>query len=174
MLPDRVVRTPSTSLGQWDHCAGKERTTPMNKHLVWAALLCSTALVSIPAIAQNVSAKGIKGSASAHDINIQSDSLINSKNSVFAAPQSKGGYASRGLNGTCNIHVNNKTGYYVSFYFNGNAAGAVGPWGDLYPTSSEGSAVLYAKAVFTDGTVLTFGPQNFSCTGTDFTWTLTP
>jgi hypothetical protein len=174
MLPDRVVRKPSTSLGQWDHCAGKERTTPMHKHLVWAALLCSTALVSIPALAESASTKGVQASANSHDINIQSDSLVNSKGSNIAAPQSKGGFASRGLNGTCNIHVNNKTGYYITFYFNGNAAGAVGPWGDLYPNSTEGSAVLYGKAVFTDGSVLTFGPQNFTCTGTDFTWTLTP
>jgi hypothetical protein len=146
----------------------------MHKHLVWAALLCSTALVSIPALAESASTKGVAASASAHDINIQSDNLLNSKNSMVAAPASKGGFAARGLNGTCNIHVNNKTGYYITFYFNGNAAGAVGPWGDLYPTSTEGSAVLYGKAVFTDGSVLTFGPQNFSCTGTDFTWTLTP
>lgn len=146
----------------------------MHKHLVWAALLCSTALVSIPALAESVSSKGVQASASAQDLNIHTDSLMNSKNSMVAAPQSKGGFAPRGLNGTCNIHVNNKTGYYITFYFNGNTAGAVGPWGDLYPTSTEGSAVLYAKAVFTDGSVLTFGPQNFSCTGTDFTWTLTP
>ena len=146
----------------------------MHKHLVWAALLCSTALVSIPAMAENLSAKGVRSAATANDVNIHSDSLVNSRNSAIAAPASKGGFADRGLNGTCNIHVDNKTGYYVSFYFNGNAAGAVGPWGDLYPTSSGGAAVLYAKAVFADGSVLTFGPQNFSCTGTDFTWTLTP
>ena len=146
----------------------------MNKRFVWAAALCFTALLSIPAMAQGVSAKGVKRATAANDLNIHSDSFVNSMNSAVAAPESKGGFQSRGLNGTCNIHVNNKTGYYVTFYFNGNAAGAVGPWGDLYPTSTEGKAVLYAKAVFTDGSVLTFGPQDFSCTGTDFTWTLTP
>ncbi len=146
----------------------------MNKRFVWAAALCLTALLSIPAMAQGVSAKGIKKAASANDLNIHNDSLVNSMNSAVPAPASKGGFSARGLNGTCNIHVNNKTGYYITFYFNGNAAGAIGPWGDLYPTSTEGNAVLYARAVFTDGSVLTFGPQNFTCTGTDFTWTLTP
>lgn len=146
----------------------------MNKRFVWAAALCLTALLSIPAIAQGTSAKGVRKASSTSDFNIQSDSLVNSMNSSVPAPVSKGGFNTRGLNGTCNIHVNNKTGYYVTFYFNGNAAGAVGPWGDLYPTSTEGKAVLYAKAVFTDGSVLTFGPQDFTCTGTDFTWTLTP
>src|ERR1039458_9887979 len=146
----------------------------MNKRFVWAAALCFTVLVSIPAMAQGVSAKGVKRATAANDLNIHSDSFVNSANSAVAAPESKGGFKDRGANGTCNINENNKTGSYVTFYFNGNASGAVGPWGDLYPTSTEGKAVLYAKAVFTDGSVLTFGPQDFTCTGTDFTQSLYP
>lgn len=146
----------------------------MNKSFVWASILCMMALVSIPVTAESAASKGANASASARDNNIRSDNMMNSKNSMVAAPENKGGAKSRGLNGTCNIHVNNKTGYYVTFYFNGDVAGALGPWGDLYPNSTEGRGVLYARAVFNDGSVMTFGPQNFTCTGSDFTWTLTP
>jgi hypothetical protein len=146
----------------------------MNKSFVWASILCVTALVSIPAMAESASTKGAKASSSSQDSNIRSDATVNSNKNLIPPPESKGGVKSRGLYGTCNIHVNNETAYYITFYFNGNAAGAIGPWGDLYPNSTQGKAVLYARAVFTDGSVLTFGPRDFTCTGTDFTWTLTP
>ncbi len=141
----------------------------MKKGLVWVAALCFAALVSIPASAESASTKGVKAAASSHDKNIRSDAMANSFSHPAAAPAK-----SRGLNGTCNVRVANDTGYYVTFYFNGYAAGAIGPWGALTPNITEGNAVLYARAVFTDGSVLTFGPRDLTCTGTDFTWTLTP
>ena len=147
----------------------------MKKNLAWLAMLCITAaIVSAPLVAQTVSDKGVKKSKGAHDVNIQSDEMMNSEHPDIAAPESKGGMKRRGLGGTCNIHVDNHTPYYVTFYFNGNATGAIGPWGDLYPNITQGNAALYARAVFTNGTVLTFGPRAFTCTGTDFVWTLAP
>jgi hypothetical protein len=146
----------------------------MKKKFLWLAMLGITALVSITVMAENASSKGMSATTGGKDSNILSDSLVNSKGNSVAAPASKGGFQTRGLNGTCNIHVNNSTGYYVTFYFNGVAAGALGPWGDLYPNSTEGRGTLYARAVFTDGSAMTFGPRDFTCTGTDFVWTLTP
>jgi hypothetical protein len=146
----------------------------MKKKFLWFAILGVTALVSITVMAESASSKGTKGMASTPDSNILKDSMANSKDNMIAAPESKGGPKSRGLNGTCNIHVNNATALYVTFYFNGVAAGALGPWGDLYPNSTEGRGTLYARAVFTDGSAMTFGPRDFTCTGTDFVWTLTP
>jgi hypothetical protein len=146
----------------------------VKKKFLWVSILGITALASITVMAENASSKGVKGLAGSTDGNILSNSVMNSKNSNVAAPPTKGGFQTRGLNGTCNIHINNKTGLYVTFYFNGNAAGALGPWGDLYPNSTEGKGTLYAKASFTDGSVMTFGPRDFTCTGTDFVWTLTP
>jgi len=146
----------------------------MKKHLVWAAVLGITALVSVPLMAENASSKGVKGAADAKDSNVRSTSIVNPEHPNVAAPESKGAPKTRGLGGTCNIHVDNHTPYYIQFYFNGNAAGAMGPWGDLYPNITQGSAVLYAKATFTDGSVMTFGPRDLTCTGGDFTWTLTP
>jgi hypothetical protein len=146
----------------------------MKKKFLWFAILGITALVSNTAMAENASSKGAKGLGGTPDSNILNSNMVNSKNSMVEAPESKGGAKSRGLNGTCNIHVNNSTALYVTFYFNGVAAGALGPWGDLYPNSTEGRGTLYARATFTDGSVMTFGPRDFTCTGTDFVWTLTP
>lgn len=146
----------------------------MKRSLVWAAMLCIAALVSAPLVAQTITTKGVKGAASGKDANVQSDSVANPEHPDIAAPEKKGGPKSRGLGGTCDIHVDNRTPYYVTFYFNGSAAGAMGPWGDLYPNITQGNAVLYARATFTNGTVLTFGPRSFTCTGSDFVWTLTP
>src|SRR5262249_53536231 len=120
----------------------------MKMKSLWIAVLGVSALVSISVMAESVSSKGTKGMASAPDSNIRSDSMTNSMSSMMPAPESKGGAKSRGLNGTCNIHVNNSTALYMTFYFNGVAAGAIGPWGDLYPNSTEGRGTLYARAVF--------------------------
>jgi hypothetical protein len=146
----------------------------MRKYLLCAAILCLTAMVSAPLTAQTVSTKGVKGSASAKDPNIQSDNVKNPLHPNIAAPEKKGGPKSRGLGGTCDIHVDNHTPYYVQFYFNGQLTGVLGPWGDLYPNITQGNAQLYARAVFDNGSVMTFGPRALTCTGSDFTWTLTP
>jgi hypothetical protein len=147
----------------------------MNGQLQKAVLICATiALTALPLSAESVSSAAVKGMASAPDAHIRSNSLTNSIGMHIAAPANKGGPKNRGANGTCDVHVNNKTGYYISFYFNGRPAGSMGPWGDLYPNITEGNAELYARAVFDNGTVMTFGPQDYHCTGNDFIWTLTP
>jgi len=146
----------------------------MKKNLLWVAIFGLAALVSIPLAAQTVSTKGVKGAAVAKDPNVNTTNMMNSDHPNIAAPEKKGGPKSRGLGGTCDIHVDNHTPYYVQFYFNGNPAGVLGPWGDLYPNITQGNAQLYARAVFSNGQVMTFGPRALTCTGSDFTWTLTP
>ena len=37
---------------------------------------------------------------------------------------------------------------------------------------TSGVAILYARADFDDGSVVTFGPREFRCVGGAFTWTL--
>jgi len=146
----------------------------MNSFAVRAAVVCIAALVSIPLAAQNVATSGVKGSSSDKDTHIKSEKAVNSVDQKIPAPEKKGGPKSRGLNGTCNIHVDNRTPYYVTFYFDGQPAGALGPWGDLLPNITQGVAQIYARATFTNGSVLTFGPRDLRCTGGDFTWTLNP
>jgi hypothetical protein len=139
-------------------------------------LTMSLALV-LPAslAAQNaVTTSGTKGTASATDAHVRSTNATNSTDAKVAPPPSKGGPTAKGPYGTCNVHVDNSTAYYVQFYFNGDLAGVIGPWGDLYPNITPGQAELYARAVFDDGSVLTFGPRQFLCSGSDFHWTLTP
>lgn len=151
----------------------KEREKPMKRSMSWAAMVGMAVLISVPLAAQSVSTAGVKGQAGS-DPHVKSDSANNPEHPKVPAPPSKGGPKSRGLNGTCNIHVDNRTPYYITFYFDGNPAGALGPWGDLMPNITQGVAEIYAKAVFTNGSVLTFGPRDLRCTGGDFTWTLTP
>jgi hypothetical protein len=147
----------------------------MNTYLHKVVLLGATiALAALPLSAESHTASGVKRMANAPDAHVRSDSVTNALGSHVAAPASKGGAKDRGANGTCDIHVNNKTGYYITFYFNGRPAGSMGPWGDLYPNITEGNAELYGRAVFDDGSVMTFGPQEYHCTGSDFIWTLTP
>jgi hypothetical protein len=147
----------------------------MNRQVNRIALLfCSAALLAAPLAAQSVKTAGVKGQASAKDSNIVSNKMTNSVNQKVTAPEKKGGPKSRGAYGTCDIHVDNRTPYYLTFYFNGNVAGSIGPWGDLYPNMTQGFGTFYGRAVFDDGSVLTFGPRDYQCNGTDFTWTLTP
>src|SRR5438876_1048847 len=42
------------------------------------------------------------------------------------APAAKGGPKARGLVGT--LHVDNRTGYYITIYVNGDSVGTVGPY----------------------------------------------
>src|SRR5208337_4069351 len=103
---------------------------------------------------------GVKGQADTKDTHIKSNSLANSPDQKIVAPQSKGGPQAKGPWGTCTIHIDNHTPYIIEFYFDGDLDGVMGPWGDLYPNVTRGVGQLYARAVFDDGTVLTYGPRD--------------
>lgn len=136
---------------------------------------CMTALVSFPIAAQNSSeSSGVKGQANAQDTHIKKGSSTNSPDQKVVPPASKGGPAAKGPWGTCNVHIDNRTPFIVEVYVSGEYAGAVGPWGDLYPNVTPGIVELYARALFSDGSVLTFGPQDYRCSGNDFRWRLNP
>jgi len=147
----------------------------MKKYLVCVALLaCAIALVSLPVAAQNsFLTNGVKAKPDAADPNIKHDEVTNSPDQKVAPPQKKGGPASK-AGYTCDGHIDNRTSLYVRYYMNGDLEAIIGPYGDYYPAYTHGNAVLYAKAVFEDGSVLTFGPRTYSCVGSDFTWSLTP
>lgn len=147
----------------------------MAKYLGCAVLVAfAIAMVSIPVTAQNsFQTNGVKAKASATDGNIKRDDVTNSMDQKLAPPQKKGGPASK-AGYTCDGHVDNRTPLYVRYYMNGDLEAIIGPYGDYYPAYTHGTAVLYAKAVFDDGSVLTFGPRSYTCVGSDFTWSLTP
>jgi|HubBroStandDraft_4_1064222.scaffolds.fasta_scaffold04069_4 hypothetical protein len=110
-----------------------------------------------------------RGASSAPDENIKHDNAANDPNAKIAAPPAKGGTKTRG--GYCRLHVDNQTQWYISVYFDGDYRGQVSPWGDSYGWVGCGDTKLYGKATFTDGSVLTWGPQIYYINGT-FTWTL--
>jgi len=156
-------------------CAEKEKC--MYKRLLQSMLItCLAALIAIPAAAQNASSannSGEKGQANAQDQNIKNDQLANAPGQKHQPPPArKGGPAAKGI--YCDVHIDNRTPLIVSVYMNGDLLGVIGPWGDLYPDITYGTAQLYARAVFTDGSVLTFGPRNYQCVGGSYTWSLTP
>lgn len=136
---------------------------------------CFAALISIPLAAQNVKSSATKGTTP--DPNIKSTSMSNTMGKTVVPPASKGGPAAKG--NACVLHIDNATAYIVVFYFNGVAQGAMSPYADYTTSITPGGAQLYGTATFTNGTVLTFGPQVYACDaslGPDavFTWTLTP
>jgi len=150
----------------------------MSKYVNRAMIVtCFAALISIPLAAQTVKSTANKGSASTPDPNVKSNSLANTPGKTVVAPQSKGGPAAKGPG--CVLHIDNSTGYIVVFYFNGIAQGAMSPYSDYTTAITPGGAQLYGTATFTNGEVLTFGPQAYVCDaslGPDavFTWTLNP
>jgi len=150
----------------------------MSKYVNRALIVtCFAALISISLAAQTVKSTGVKWPAGTPNPNFKSSSLANTPGKPVVAPQSKGGPAAKGA--ACVLHIDNSTGYIVEFYANGNAQGAISPWGDLTTTIISPGAQLYATVTFTNGTLIGYGPQQFTCKaspGPDavFTWTLTP
>lgn len=147
----------------------------MARYAVWVVLVaCVIALVALPMPAQNsVQTNGVKVQAGAKDTNIKNDNPLNSQDQKIAPPAKKGGPTAK-AGWTCDGHIDNRTPYYVRYYMNGELEALIGPYGDYYPAYTHGNAVLYARAVFDDGSSLSFGPRTLACTGSDFTWSLTP
>jgi hypothetical protein len=107
------------------------------------------------------------------DPNIKKEVTENDPKAPATAPVSKGGTKKRG-GYSSSIHVDNRTGWIVKIYANGDFVGSVSPYGDTYFPATAGSFNLYARADFTDGTVYTWGPRSTSLDpGDAFTWHIT-
>jgi hypothetical protein len=118
-----------------------------------------------------VETKAAKGRGAGPDENIKSEQAPNPVNTAVAAPASKGGEKSRG--GTSTVHVDNHTSYYIAAYMDGGFCGTVGPWGDIWCNVGSGNTNMYARAGFTDGSTLTWGP-NVGYVDGEYTWRLWP
>jgi len=104
------------------------------------------------------------------DPNVKKEITENDPKAPATAPVSKGGTKKRGAYSSI-IHVDNRTAWIVKLYANGDYVGTVSPYGDSYLSATAGSANLYARADFTDGTVYTWGPRAISMDpGDTFTW----
>jgi len=111
-----------------------------------------------------------RGDANAKDENIKQDSAPNDPNAKIEAPPEKGGPKTR--QAACRVHIDNRTPWYISIYTDGNYRGQVSPYGDSYGWVGCGNTNLYGRAVFTDGSSRSWGPNVYYIDGT-FQWLLT-
>jgi len=121
---------------------------------------------------QAMTDKAHKSRGAGQDPNIKHKSDSNDPKAMMPAPASKGGAKTRG--NTCYLFIDNRTAWKVQFYADGDYEELIAPWGDAGYTFS-GTHTLYARADFTDGSVLTWGPRTATCEGPGwrYPWTLT-
>ena len=155
----------------------------MNVKTAWfAAAALAAASLSTPVALQaqggqkpeqvvNATAVKGRGTASTPDENIKTMRGANVPGAKVPAPAAKGGAATRG--GVCAVHFDNRTSLYIDMYLDGNYRGTLSPWGDSYPLVGCGETRLYAKANFTDGSSLSWGPVTADLNGV-YTWRLNP
>ena len=155
----------------------------MHKRMKWFAF--AVALVALAGWMTPVASSQSKGAApkamedKAHksrgagqDPNIKHKSDSNDPKVKAAAPASKGGAKTRG--GSCTLIIDNWTSWKVQFYADGDYTELIAPW-DESKYSFGGTHTLYARADFTDGSVLTWGPRTAVCEGPGlvYPWKLT-
>jgi hypothetical protein len=144
---------------------------------VLAAIVALTGLSSPTNAAKDdkkvVAVKGTKAKAPGQDANIKNRSEKNNPKATATAPPSKGGPSKFGTSRLCRVMVDNHTQWKVQVYIDGDYEGLVGPYGELYTVSTPGATKFYARADFTDGSVITWGPTIYQLSpGGTFTWKL--
>jgi hypothetical protein len=122
---------------------------------------------------QVVETKSQKARGDAPDPNVKSKvDGVNAPDAQIKLPPSKGGEAQRGI---CQAHFDNRTPWFLQCFVDGDYRGTVPPGGDLWPAAGSGDTVLYARALFTDGSVRTWGPKTvYIPAGSTFNWLLLP
>jgi hypothetical protein len=154
---------------------------PMRK---WMSAIVLAGLVATAGAAAAIAKQGPKQEVietkaekgrGGEDPNVKSATRVNDpKAPEPPAPAAKGGEKPRGQISTCDVHVDNRTPWYIQIYVDGNYSGMMSPYGDLYTRAIAGPTLLYARATFTDGSVLTWGPRKVPCPAwTEYTWKLT-
>jgi hypothetical protein len=130
----------------------------------------SAAKQAQPSNKQTASDKGVRSRGSAdNDPNIKTKEGLNDPAKDMPAPANKGGEKTRAM--ACSIDFDNYTPWLLQLFIDGNYVGVVGPYGDQLFYDPNMAASLYARALFTDGSVLTWGPRTISCNGS-YTWRL--
>jgi hypothetical protein len=116
----------------------------------------------------------LKGAPGDKDDNVKAKKGANAKDGLAAKklvqPESKAGAKAKGP--VCLLHVDNRTNWNIDIYVDGDYVGDVTPFGDSAGAYVGGETRFYARAEFSDGDVLTWGPKLIDCNGS-YTWTLT-
>lgn len=120
-----------------------------------------------------VDAHGQKSRGAAdNDPNVKTKEATNDPSKKATAPPQKGGPKSRAA--TCFVMFDNYTPWALEAFVDGDYSGVVPRYGELTTYVGNGRTQVYARARFTDGSMLTFGPQYFDCTNERLTWKLHP
>jgi hypothetical protein len=105
------------------------------------------------------------------DENIRKDEAVNSTTPAASrTPAVKDGEKTCGAM-CARLHIDNRTGWNIRIYVDGDYAGMVGPFGDVYGYYGCDEHRLYAVARFSDGSERTWGPARVNTCG-EKAWTL--
>ena len=113
-------------------------------------------------------AKGISTGKGAVDPNIKEDDAPNVPNAPKNPPVAKGGGTSKGIGGDCEVQFDNQTNLNIKTFINGRYRGTVGEYGDSNLYIVPGYISVYARADFSDGTYLYWGPEKQNCEGNQY------
>lgn len=104
------------------------------------------------------------------DSNIKIDDAPNDANQKTRRPAAKGGVRTRG-GGDCKIIFGNDTEFRVKLYVDETYRGTVGGYDDTYMyIAPKLRTIVYARADFTDGTFLVWGPEEYECGANQFVY----
>lgn len=145
----------------------------MKRRLTIGACLLLASFVTIPVVLSQTKAKGQKAKVidlkanksttrgEGEDPNVKSGSEANDPNAPTAAPENKGGSKTRGY--FCEVRFDNRTPWIIKLFVDGNYKGAMVPYGDAVAYAWPGGTTVYARADFTDGSSMSWGPQAYDC-----------
>jgi hypothetical protein len=102
------------------------------------------------------------------DPNVKAASDVNVRSKPSGVPPA--GKAPNSLP-VCSVTFDNHTDLITKTYIDGGHAGTVRPYGQLSVSIVPGSAVLYARAEYDDGSADAWGPIRISCR-TKYLWRL--
>lgn len=113
-----------------------------------------------------------RGKVSA-DPNVKEAEGVNTRNQPAQLPGPAEKTKEKTRQALCAVMFDNYTGLWIQTYVDGRYAGTMRPWGELHTYAVAGPTVLYARAVYNDGTFDYWGPRNVSCSSR-FRWRLDP
>lgn len=105
------------------------------------------------------------------DANIKTDDAPNERGERARRPIGKGGERERRGGGDCKIIFGNDTDFRVKLYVGGIYRGTAAAFNDAYLyIAPVAEIVVYARADFTDGTFLVWGPEKYECGANQFVY----
>ncbi len=157
---------------------------PMALLLMWAVLFSSplqSISGTVTVMAQNskdvkkkkkklqesvtvTASKGTSSKGGDADANITQAEMPNVIDMKMDLPISKGGGKGKGGGASdCEVQLDNWTSWNVKMYINGNFRGTLSGGNESYLYYTPGKLTLYARADFSDGSYLYWGPKSYTC-----------